>query len=111
MMPMRDVEWQGRPLKRGERIVALLAAANADPRRFDEPERFDIHRHPNPHVAFGSGPHVCLGLKLAIAETEISLERLFTRFPKLELAIPRSLARWSRQPGTRGMESLPIRLW
>ncbi len=111
MMPIRDIEWHGQPLKRGERIVAMLAAANADPRQFEQPERFDIHRHPNPHVAFGAGTHFCLGGKLAVAETEVACELLFNRFPKLELAIPRSHVRWSRQPGTRGMESLPTRLW
>ncbi|MEX2115114.1 MAG: cytochrome P450 [Pirellulales bacterium] len=111
MMPIRDIHWHGQPLKRGEKILALLAAANVDPRRFDDPERFDIKRHPNPHVAFGAGTHICLGLKLAVAETEIALEQLLTRFPQLELAIPRDQVRWSRQPGTRGMETLPVRLW
>jgi cytochrome P450 len=110
MMPIRDLEWRGQQLKRGERIVALLAAANVDPQQFADPERFDIHRHPNPHVAFGAGVHICLGLKLAVAETEIAVEQLFRRYPNLELAIPDSEVRWSRQPGTRGMESLPVRL-
>ncbi len=110
MMPVRDIHWHGQPLQRGERIVAMLAAANVDPRQFAQPERFDIQRHPNPHVAFGAGTHVCLGAKLAVAETAIACELLFTRFPKLELAVPRSEVRWSRQLGTRGMESLPIRL-
>ena len=67
MTPAHDLEWHGQPLKRGERIVALLAAANVDPRKFDHPDRFDMHRSPNPHVAFGAGIHICLGLKLARA--------------------------------------------
>lgn len=111
LMPVRDIEWHGQCFKRGENIVAMLAAANADPHEFNEPQRFDIHRDPNPHVAFGAGIHVCLGMKLAVAETEIALEQLFTRFPRLDLAIPRSQVRWSRQLGTRGMESLPVKLW
>ncbi len=111
MMPVRDIVWHGQPLERGERILAHLAAANVDPRQFDDPERFDIKRYPNPHVAFGAGTHICLGLKLAVAETEVALEQLLTRFPQLELAIPSDQVRWSRQPGTRGMETLPIRLW
>jgi cytochrome P450 len=110
MLPIRDIEWRGQQLKRGTRILALLAAANVDPQQFADPERFDIHRHPNPHVAFGAGIHICLGLKLAVAETEIAVEKLFSRYPNLELAIPDSEVAWSRQPGTRGMESLPVHL-
>jgi cytochrome P450 len=111
MLPMRDLEWHGHRFRRGENIVAMLAAANADPAPFPHPERFDIRREPNPHVAFGAGIHVCLGWKLAVTETEIALEQLFARFPKLALAVPPSQAKWSRQPGTRGMETLPVRLW
>jgi cytochrome P450 len=110
MMPVRDLTWHGWSLKRGERIVALLASANVDPRRFENPECFDIRRRPNPHLAFGAGIHVCLGAKLAVAEAEIAVRRLFTRFPNLALATPPAQVRWSRQPGTRGMESLPVNL-
>jgi cytochrome P450 len=111
LMPVRDLDWHGHNFRRGENIVALLAAANVDPQQFPEPERFDIRRAPNPHVAFGAGPHVCLGWKLAVAECEIAVQQLFTHFPQLELAVPPSQVKWSRQPGTRGMESLPLRLW
>lgn len=110
MMPVRDMEWRGQALKRGENIVAFLASANVDPSQFQRPECFDILRDANPHVAFGAGTHTCLGLKLAVAETEIALRRVFTRFPNLELAIPRAQVIWSRRLGTRGMESLPVRL-
>src|SRR5262249_11022134 len=74
MMPARDLEWHGQGLKRGEKIFALLAAANVDPRKFEGPHRFDIRRRPNPHVAFGAGIHVCLGARLAKIEGEIALE-------------------------------------
>lgn len=110
LMPIRDIQWYGQTLKRGERIIAFLAAANVDPRQFVNPERFDILRQPNAHVAFGAGTHICLGLKLAIAETEIALRQLFTRFPNLELGIPPEHIQWSRSFGTRGLESLPVRL-
>lgn len=102
--------WQGQALKLGDRMIACLAAANVDPRQFEDPERFDILRQPNPHVAFGAGTHICLGLKLAVAETEIALRQLFTRFPNMELGIPREQVRWSRPLGTRGLESMPVRL-
>lgn len=110
MMPIRDMRWHGQNLKRGENVVAFLASANVDPNQFPEPERFDILRQPNPHLAFGAGIHICLGLKLAVAEAEIALRRLFTRFPNVELALPAAQVPWSPQLGTRGMESLPVRL-
>jgi cytochrome P450 len=110
MLVSRDMQWHGVSLKRGERILAQLAAANVDPRQFPEPERFDVKRHPNAHVAFGAGPHVCLGWKLAVVETEIALEQLFGRFPKIELAVPREAINWSSQLGTRGVAELPVRL-
>lgn len=111
MMPIRPLTWRGVEMKPPERVVAFLASANADPARFDRPEVFDIHRDPNPHMAFGAGIHVCLGWKLAVAEGEIALQQLLTRFPKLEVAVSPESAKWSRQNGTRGMEELPVRLW
>ena len=104
-----DAEFYGRSLRRGQMIFACLAAANSDPAIFEDPERLDIHRQPNRHVAFGTGIHVCLGAALARAETAIALERLFTRFPRLELAIPRSQVRFSARSGTRGLGALPVK--
>ena len=77
-----DTEFYGQPIRRGQMLFACLAAANSDPSVFDNPERLDIHRQPNRHLAFGAGIHVCLGAKLARVETAIALERLFTRFPR-----------------------------
>jgi cytochrome P450 len=89
-------------------LFACLAAANADPARFADPDRLDLRRHPNRHLAFGTGIHVCLGAKLASVETEIALQRLFTRFPRLQLAVPRPQVRFSTRPGTRGLVTLPV---
>ena len=83
-----DTEFHGQPIRRGQMLFACLAAANSDPAVFDDPERLDIHRQPNRHVAFGTGIHVCLGAKLARVETAIALERLFTRFPRLRARHP-----------------------
>ena len=104
-----DTEFHGQPIRRGQMIFACLAAANSDPAVFEDPERLDIHRQPNRHVAFGAGIHVCLGAKLARVETAIALERLFTRFPRLELAIPRSQVRFSARIGTRRLVALPVK--
>jgi cytochrome P450 len=111
LLAVRELTWHRQPLARGESILAWLAAANMDPRQFDRPEVFDIRRSPNPHVAFGAGIHNCLGWKLAVVEAEIAVQQLLERFPNVTLAIPAERAVWSRQPGTRGMESLPVQLF
>src|SRR5207253_6360135 len=100
--------FQAQPTGRGRSRIACLAAANTDRAVFDRPERFDSHRHPNRHVAFGAGIHVCLGAALARAETAVALERLFTRLPRLRLAIPRSEVRFSRRMGARALAALPV---
>lgn len=103
-----DTEFHGQRIRRGQMIFACIAAANSDPTVFENPDRLDIHRHPNRHVAFGTGIHVCLGAKLARVETAIALERLFSRFPNLRLAIPRSELRFSTRIGTRSLIALPV---
>jgi cytochrome P450 len=104
-----DTELHGQTIRRGQMIFACLAAANSDPAAFEDPERLDFRRHPNRHVAFGTGIHVCLGATLARVETAIALERLFTRFPGIEIAVPRSQLRFSGRIGTRALLALPVR--
>jgi cytochrome P450 len=103
-----DTEFYGQTIRRGQMLMACLASANSDPAVFDSPERLDIHRHPNRHLAFGAGIHVCLGAMLARVETAIALERLFTRFPNLQLAVPRERIKFSRRFGTRALAALPV---
>ena len=105
-----DGTFRGQSIRRGQMIFACLACANSDPAVFEHPERLDLRRRPNHHVAFGEGIHYCLGAALARAEVEVALRRLFTRFPRLELAIPRSRVMFTRPPGMRGVVSLPVRL-
>jgi cytochrome P450 len=104
-----DTEFCGQAIRRGQVLLGCLASANSDPREFDQPERLDIHRRPNRHVAFGAGIHVCLGAKLARVETAIALQRLFTRFPRLQLAVPRSRIRFTARIGSRALVSLPVK--
>ncbi len=104
-----DMTFHGAELKRGDKIIASLAAANADPLEFDEPERFDIHRNrPQRHVGFGGGIHLCLGLHLARAEGQVALERLFTRYPDLSIPAPTEERQWIRRIGIHGFERLPV---
>lgn len=106
----RDTEFHGQSLKRGEVIMPILAAANYDPTRFENPSEFQINRPSNYHLTFGAGPHVCLGLKLARLETEIVLERLFTRWPNLRLAFTTEETNWSKRMGMRSLKTLSVRL-
>ncbi len=107
---LKSGEFHGVQLQRGDYILAMLGAANADPAKFDRPEQFDIRRAPNPHLAFGSGIHVCLGLKLAKAETEIALQHLFTRYPALRLAVPPVDVPWASRVGMRCIKQLSVQL-
>jgi cytochrome P450 len=106
----REGEFHGQLLRRGDRIVPMLAAANADPARFDRPEQLDITRSPNPHVAFGTGGHFCLGAQLARVEAQVALEKVLGRFPKLALAVPASALRYTGVFAFRALTALPVRL-
>jgi cytochrome P450 len=105
-----ECTFSGRSMRRGQMIFACLAAANTDPAVFENPERLDLRRQPNHHLAFGEGIHYCLGASLARVEVEIALRCFFTRFPGLRLAVPRSRVRFSPRPGMRGLVSLPLML-
>jgi cytochrome P450 PksS len=84
----RNVELGGVRLKKGDRIMAMLAAANLDPASNPHPEKLDLARRPNRHLSFGTGIHFCLGHQLARLEGKCALEALFKRWPQLELAVP-----------------------
>ena len=82
----RDTEIGGVPVPAGSTILLMLAAANRDESRFAEPDVFDIARtEPKPHIAFGSGPHVCIGMHLARLEMRVALDLLLDRLPNLRL--------------------------
>jgi cholest-4-en-3-one 26-monooxygenase len=83
-----DVELGGAVVRAGDQLVLLYASANRDPAHFDEPERLDLTRYPNRHLAFGFGTHFCLGASLARLEIRIFLEELARRVRSLRLAGP-----------------------
>lgn len=103
-----DVEIAGVTIPRTERVTVSLAAADRDPAKFAEPDRFDIERpDANRHIAFGKGIHVCLGAPLARAEGEIALRLLLDRYPDLRLAADPQDLRY-RDTFLRGFTEIPL---
>ena len=103
-----DVEMRGKTLKTDERIRWFISSANRDPNMFDEPDTFDIQRHPNRHVAFGSGIHHCLGATLARLEGQEAFKALAERFPNMTL----DPVEYEYQPTItfRSLKQLPVAL-
>lgn len=83
-----DVEVGGRTIGKGEQVAVSLGAANRDPAQFPEPDRLDVTRSPNRHLALGGGPHYCLGAALARIEGQIAFEAILGRLDNLELITP-----------------------
>ena len=90
----RDLEIRGCPVRARQVVAVMIAAANRDPNAFPDPHRFDIARRDGPHIAFGGGPHICIGAPLARLEARIAIARLFDRFPTLRLADPDAPPQW-----------------
>jgi cytochrome P450 len=104
----KDIELDGVRLKKGDRIMAMVAAANMDPDANPNPERLDLQRRPNRHLAFGTGIHFCLGHQLARIEGICALRALLKRWPSLALSVEPAQIRWRRRPGLRAIEKLPV---
>jgi len=95
-------------VKKGDRVMVMLAAANMDPAVHEQPERLDLERKPNRHISFGTGIHFCLGHQLARIEGACALQALFTRWPRLGLAVDPSQIHWRKRPGLRAIAKLPV---
>jgi len=102
-----DIQLGGKPIRKGQAVMAVMAAANRDPERFHDPDRFDIRRTDNRHLAFGYAAHFCFGAALARAEGQEALEAILRRFPEIELK-PSPLT-WRNNLGLRGLISLPVK--
>jgi cytochrome P450 len=103
-----DIEIGGVVVKAGDGIVIASALANRDPGTFEDPDRFDIAREPNHHVAFGFGVHQCLGQNLARMELRLALPALFERIPALRLAVPVEELLLRPAVAIQGVNSLPV---
>jgi cytochrome P450 PksS len=104
----RDIELAGVRLKKGDRVMVMLAAANMDPAVHDQPDSLDLERKPNRHMSFGTGIHFCLGHQLARIEAACALQALFARWPKLGLAVDPEQIHWRKRPGMRAIAKLPV---
>ncbi|MGW5648767.1 cytochrome P450 [Saccharopolyspora sp. NPDC003752] len=103
-----DVRLGDVDIEAGEQVVVSLESANRDPARFPDPERFDITRHPNPHLSFGHGPHHCLGAALARIELQTAFSALTSRFPDLRLATPADELPWRAVFLDAGPQHVPV---
>lgn len=101
-----DMEFQGSQFKKGDSVTVWLSAANRDPGKFVNPDKFDITRKDNPHLAFGLGNHFCLGAPLAREEGMIAIKTLLEKYSQLDLATKDVF--WSSSPLMRSLKSLPV---
>lgn len=102
-----DVELRGSTIKAGDKVAMYYTSANRDEEVFDDPQRFDITRSPNPHLSFGIGEHFCLGVHLARLEGRIFFDELLKRFSAIELiGEPERI----RSNLNNGLKRLPVRL-
>lgn len=98
----------GTPVARGDSVAVVLAAASRDPRRFAEPDRFDIRRAAGGHLAFGHGIHRCLGAPLARLEGAVAFRTLLERCPDLALDTDPAALTWRPSLMLRGLHQLPV---
>jgi cytochrome P450 len=102
----RDVEWYGRTVPAGERILLLVGAANRDEREYPDPDRFDIGRGVPTQLGFGQGVHYCIGASLARLESRVALEEFAKRFPRYTVDL--ASCRRVHMSNVHGYESIPI---
>jgi cytochrome P450 len=101
-----DLDLGGKPIKRRDAVIAVMGAANRDPQRFPDPDRLDLGRHDNRHMAFAWASHFCFGAPLARIEGQIVLSTLLRRLPELRLKSEQ--VTWRPNLGLRGLTALPV---
>jgi cytochrome P450 len=101
-----DTEIAGKAIRKDDKVVMFYPAANRDPEIFENPNQFDITRDPNPHLAFGWGPHFCLGASLARAEIRCLFSELLRRLPDIEVNGP---VRRLRSSTVNSIKAMPVR--
>ena len=105
---LEDAEIYGRRIRKGDLVNTILGSANRDPRRFSNPDQFDIPRNEGRHLGFGVGIHFCIGAPLVRLEAEVVFKTILRSFPKISLAT--ETLEWQEHPIFRGLKSLPVYL-
>lgn len=104
----QDTEIGGKLMKKGEAVMAVMAAGNRDPERFPNPDELDLTRTDNRHLAFGWAAHFCFGAALARMEARVSYLALLARMEDIRVAVPESTLEWRTNSGLRGLSALPL---
>jgi cytochrome P450 len=105
-MAAEDLELGGKQIRTRQAVIAVMGAANRDPERFPDPDRVDIGRQDNRHLAFGWATHFCFGAPLARVEAQVALGTMLRRFPHLRLAT--DTLSWQENLAYRGLKTLPV---
>ena len=103
-----EMEFHGARLRQGEVVAFMLGAANRDPKQFKDPNRLNLARLNNAHLAFGAGPHFCIGNQLARLEGQVAILRMVQQFPRMRLTAPQP--EWAPNIGLRGLKVLPVEI-
>ena len=101
-----DIQIRGELIRKGQSVILMFGSANRDPEQFKNPDSLILDRKPNHHLAFGRGPHFCIGAPLARLEAKIAFESLIRKFSKFELA--ESDLKWVPSMAMRGLISLKV---
>lgn len=107
-IPLQDIDLHGHVLRKGTRVLLGIGSANHDPLEFNDPETLDIRRSKPHSLAFGHGPHYCIGAALAKMEAEIALSALLRRMPQMRLAT--ETFEYEPTYAVRSLKALPIRI-
>lgn len=106
---LEDANIKGKLIRKGDLVNTIIGSANRDPKRFTDPNRFDITRGEGRHLGFGIGIHFCIGAPLVRLEAEIVFDTILHRFPRISLAT--ETLEWQEHPIFRGLKSLPVCLY
>ncbi|GGM36350.1 cytochrome P450 [Longimycelium tulufanense] len=108
LLAKEDIRLHGTTIRAGDAVLPIIPAANRDATVFPDPDRLDLRRERNPHLAFGRGAHNCVGIHLARVELTVALEALLDRFPNLRLAVAEHEVPWEDDSPSKSPVSLPV---
>ncbi|MFI5422146.1 MAG: cytochrome P450 [Nitrososphaerales archaeon] len=106
---VKDTEMSGKQIKAGQAVMAWIGAANRDGAKFPHPDKFDIERKPNPHIAFGHGIHMCIGAPLARLESKVAVELLAEKYSSVKLKVSEKQLEPLRNVAVAGVKHLPVK--